>query len=109
MHTLAPPGFEVGRRSSSRSVRHPLPPARGSVSFLPTASCSCLLPLLRAPVVSNNLIRLLVILRRKDCQQFMCALALVERLDQPLHDRDRALVGTRIAPGFKIMRLRDNT
>ena len=37
----------------------------------------------------------------------MRALALIERLDQRLDDRDRAVVGARVAPRFEIMSFRN--
>src|SRR5215510_9202412 len=40
-------------------------------------------------------------------QQFVGRLAFVQRLNERLNDRDGAVVSTRIAPGFEIMRFGD--
>src|SRR5258708_1053506 len=100
METLAPPGFEIGR--SSRRLRwgcrrggwvHPaaIPICRDTDSGLRSAwpAETRLLP---APIIPYDLIRLSIVIVRKQREHFVRGPAFIEWRDQGLHDRGRAVV-----------------
>ncbi len=62
---------------------------------------------LRLPIVANNLVAVQCRIVAKGSQHFQSAFAVMQRLDHRLHDRDRAFVGARITPGFKVVRFRN--
>ena len=59
------------------------------------------------PVGLNEIMPCETGLARKNGDDFVRALAAIERLDERLNDADRSVVGAGIAPGFKIVRFRN--
>ena len=112
VQTLAPPrssksvaGVAAGLACAVCSCRLPLPPAFWLLRLL---SAACRLLMVPACQYSrNNLVRLAIVLRREHCQHFMRSLAVVKRLNQRLDNRHRAIVRTRIAPRFEVVRFRN--
>src|SRR6185503_18708376 len=58
----------------------------------------------RLPVTLYDLVRLAIVLIRKYRQQLVRRFAFIKRFDQRLNDRHGAVVRTRVAPRFEIVR-----
>src|SRR5262245_27208009 len=110
MHPTAPHRFKVTalsrtrRRRSNRCRRWPCLLLIASC-FLLFASFHLLPPIWQlptdpatSPIVLNNVVGLAIVLIGKNRKQLVFTLALVERLNQRLHDRDRAIVRASITP-----------
>ena len=62
---------------------------------------------LSLPICLHRIVRGLICRVIQDIDDFVRSLASIERHDQRLDDTDSSIVGARIAPGFKIVRLRN--